>query len=630
MRPIPQRAPARFLLDRSGSIQIMGAFMIFVAMGIGAVSVDLIAVQNTSERLEVAADLTCERIQRADNSLYRTSSDLATAAQQFLNDQLKNDPLNVEARATVVVTDPEKSGRPIDESELQVTIRGDVETIMAKFVGLDGSQIDVVRICNPKPVEIQRCTEAQKAFYVMTSASGERVPLQRLRDLSRLSRDAFVMTLTDQANDPILRQTVTNDMTIGTSLGGRTLLPTDRLHFQPSNADGTLPDFCPGVPVTTPTTCTGPSCNPPTCTGPNCNPPTCTGPNCNPTTCTGPSCPPTRDPGGGRTCDPRTFYKDDKKVDSTEEDSHYDPRATRQWISTNGRLTRFYYRGLKLYKSNEIIEFSIPIATKFTRNMMSPTVQVEYKTMVNGKQQTRSMASTIENIFLSKLKAQNDRTLPEVLSQRLKLVFVRDKNKALWEAPDGTCVETDSPIVLALDGRNSIRTTGTSTSHQALRIPGDTVRFDVHGTGRELSTEWIVGDGGQALLVDNRDGRAAEDMNGNRLFGSRGAYQNGYQKLRKLDTSGTGVLRGSDLDGLAAWIDDGDAVVDPGELVSLHDLGITELGTEIVTVQDDKGFDLMRSWAVRNGQVIMTEDVWFAVTDREVAAAPEDSIPTRN
>jgi len=609
MRPILPPALRRLLFDRSGSMHVMGAFMIIVAMGVGAVSVDLIAVQNTSERMQVAADLTCERISRADNSVYRTSSDLATAAQQFLNDQMKNDPLDIDAKATVMVTDPERSGRPIDEAELQVAVTGDVHTLMAKFLGLDGSKIDVVRICQPKPPQPdQSCREDQKSFYVMTSAAGERVPLQRLRDLSKLSRDAFVMTLTDQANVPLFRQTVTSDLTVGTSVGGRTLLATDRLHFQPANVDGTIPIFCPGVPATTPTTCTGSNCTPTTCTGPGCAPTTTT----------------------GRTCDPTTFYKDDKKVDATEEDSHYDPRATRQWISTNGKLNRFYYKGLKFYKSSEIIEFSVPIAAKFQWNRIRPTVVVEYKTFANGKQVTRSMNSTLENIFLSKLKAQNEATLPYVLRQKLKLVFVRDKNKALWEAPDGTCVETDSPIVLALDGRNEIRTTGASTSHQAVRIPGQTVRFDVHGYGRELSTEWIVGDGGQALLVDNRDGRAAEDMNGNRLFGGRGSYDNGYEKLRKLDTSGTGVLRGADLDGLAAWIDDGDAVVDPGELVSLRDLGITELGTEIVTVKDDKGFDLMRSWAVRNGNTIMTEDVWFAVTDRDVAEAPDTSQPVRN
>jgi hypothetical protein len=601
----------RLLLDRSGSMHIMGAFMIIVAMGVGAVSVDLIAVQNTSERMQVAADLTCERISRADNSLYRTSSDLATAAQQFLRDQLKNDPLDTDAKATVVVTDPERSGRPIDEAELQVAVNGDVQTLMAKFLGLDSSKIDVVRICQPKPPQPdQSCREDQKSFYVMTSAAGERVPLQRLRDLSKLPRDAFVMTLTDQTNVPIVRQTVTSDLTIGTSIAGRTLVPTDRLHFQPANVDGTIPVFCPGIPSTTPT---------PTCTGASCTPPTSGGGGGG-----------SGSGGGGRTCDPTTFYKNDKKVDATEQDSNYDPRATRQWISTNGKLSRFYYKGLKLYKSSEIIEFSVPIAAKFQRNTIRPVVVVEYQTFANGKQVTRSMNSTLEDIFLSKLKAQNETTLPQVLNQKLKLVFVRDKNKALWEAPDGTCVETDSPIVLALDGRNEIRTTGTSTSHQAVRIPGQTVRFDVHGYGREMSTEWIVGDGGQALLVDNRDGRAAEDMNGSRLFGSRGDYENGYQKLRKLDTSGTGVLRGVDLDGLAAWIDDGDAVVDPGEIVSLRDLGITELSTEIVTVKDDNGFDLMRSWAVRNGKTIMTEDVWFAVTDREVAAAPEASQTTRN
>jgi len=38
----------------------------------------------------------------------------------------------------------------------------------------------------------------------------------------------------------------------------------------------------------------------------------------------------------------------------------------------------------------------------------------------------------------------------------------------------------------------------------------------------------------------------------------------------------------------------------------------------------------MRFWAVRNGKPIMTEDVWFVITDREVAEAPQNQDITRH
>jgi hypothetical protein len=589
------------LLDRSGSLQIMGAFMIIVAMGIGAVSIDLIAVQNASERMQTAAALTCERIERADSAIYRTSSDLAAAAQQFMQDQFKNDPLGTDIKATVMVKKSERAGQPISDSEFQVAISGDVDTIMAKFLGLGGNSLEVVRLCKPEPIrKDESCTEAQRAFLVMTNVVGDDVSVAMLKQMSKIDRNAFVVTLTDRLNNPLYRQSVVADMTIGETFGGRRLRSKDRMHFQPANSDGTLPPFCPGVPRGE-EECVGPDCEKEVCIGGSCN---------------------TNDGGGGgAACDPTEFIRKAKAPKSTVDDNHYDPAATREFRNMrNGKPTQYFYSGNELYKAPKRITMTIGLSRNFEFNDRGRNVTVEYRRIGSGEK--TSTRSTLEFAYLSKIKGANADTFQDVLKNNLRLVYVRDHDKALWEKPDGTCLTIESPIVLALDGRTEIRTTGTSMSYQSLRLPGRTVRFDVHGSGRKLSTEWIVGDGGQAFLIDNRDGRAAEDMNGNRLFGADETFENGYEKLRALDQSGTGILRGADLDGLAAWIDDGDAIVGPGELVSLASLGITELGTKIVTAKDHKGLDLMRSWAVRNGKPIMTEDVWFAVTDREVAAAP--------
>ena len=609
MRSSIIRASRRLLRDRSGSLHIIGAFTILVAMGVGAVSVDLIAVQNTSERMQTAAALTCERIERADNAIYRTSGDLAAAAQQFMRDQFKNDPLGADMKATVVVTRPEKSGAPISDSELKVAVSGDVDTIMAKALGLARGTLETVRLCKPQPLRSDEgtCTEAQRAFLVMESIVGDDVRMRMLRTSSRLDRDAFVMTLTDHANTPIYRQAVVANMTIGKTLGGRELLPTDRLHFQPVNADGTLPPFCPGLPAGE-EPCQGAACEK------------------TPPECKGRSCGTSNDNGGGPACNDRDFIGSPTRKREFD-DAHFDPSARRGWeTNATGQRIAYYYSGNELYKIPRNIEMRIALSRNYLKNDTSVTVN--YRRIGSGNKD--DVSTTMDFAYLSKIKGANARTFETVLRNNLRLVYVRDHDKALWEKPDGTCLTIDSPIVLALDGRNKIHTTGTSTSYQSIRLPGRTVSFDIRGTGRPVWTEWIVGDGGQAFLVDNRDGRAAEDMNGTRLFGANGTFENGYEKLRALDTSGTGILRGADLEGLAAWIDNGNATVDPGELVSLASLGITELGTEIVTAKDAEGLDLMRSWAVRNGKPIMTEDVWFVITDREVAEAPQNQDITRH
>ena len=112
--------------------------------------------------------------------------------------------------------------------------------------------------------------------------------------------------------------------------------------------------------------------------------------------------------------------------------------------------------------------------------------------------------------------------------------------------------------------------------------------------------EWLDGSG-DALLVDNRDGNAANDMNGTRLFSDQGGtYDHGYQQLAELDCNG-------------------DAKVDEGELFTLQELGISEIELQLEqNATDDEGRDLFRSSAtLEDSSKILTEDVWFAQTTSE-------------
>ena len=123
----------------------------------------------------------------------------------------------------------------------------------------------------------------------------------------------------------------------------------------------------------------------------------------------------------------------------------------------------------------------------------------------------------------------------------------------------------------------------------------------------------MAGDG-DSLLVDNRDGNAAHDMNGTRLFGDQGGrYGSGYEKMAQLDADGDGRLAGQELDGLELWVDNGNACVDAGELRSLADFGVTELSVARNDVANARGENLMQSSATTaDGRTMLTEDVWFA------------------
>jgi hypothetical protein len=175
------------------------------------------------------------------------------------------------------------------------------------------------------------------------------------------------------------------------------------------------------------------------------------------------------------------------------------------------------------------------------------------------------------------------------------------------------------PIALDLNHDGVIGTTGTTTAINGNRAGGEaTVDFDLDGNGSTERIEWLDGQG-DAFLVDDRDGSvsaaAAGDgrIDGTQLFGDEGGtYANGYEKLAKLDANGDGKLTQNELDGLKAWIDDGDGIVEEGELKTMSELQITQLSAELQPILSDDGL-LMRSTFLQDGTFHMSEDVWLGI-----------------
>lgn len=180
-------------------------------------------------------------------------------------------------------------------------------------------------------------------------------------------------------------------------------------------------------------------------------------------------------------------------------------------------------------------------------------------------------------------------------------------------------VGTSTPIAFDLNADGKIGVTGESTARDAERnVFGSTVEFDMLGTDKPITMEWFAGDG-DGILIDNRDGQAATDMNGKRLFGDQnGQFEHGYQRLALFDINTDGVLTATELQGLQLWVDNGDAIVQPGELQSLKAWKIASISVQMTLVDG-----MMRSTATTtSGQQIMTEDVWFSVVPAVASTTP--------
>lgn len=182
----------------------------------------------------------------------------------------------------------------------------------------------------------------------------------------------------------------------------------------------------------------------------------------------------------------------------------------------------------------------------------------------------------------------------------------------LW-TKDGKTARVSSPIAFDLNGDGKIGTTGVTTAvdRDINTKLGTTVTFDLDGDGKLEATEWMNGDG-DALLVDTSKIGDNNAIDGNALFGDQGGkFDNGYEKLSLHDANADGKLEGSELNNLALWVDDGDAILEEGELKQIEEYGLTEISTQKQDVKNERGETLMQSSATANGQFMLTEDVWF-------------------
>jgi hypothetical protein len=127
-------------------------------------------------------------------------------------------------------------------------------------------------------------------------------------------------------------------------------------------------------------------------------------------------------------------------------------------------------------------------------------------------------------------------------------------------------VQEADPLTLDLDG-DGIELTNYR----------DGARFDLTGTGRQVSAAFVTG--GDAFLAVDNNGNGRIDS-GRELFGDQNGAANGFEELRRFDSNNDGVINRNDdrFDALRLFRDNGNGRTEPGELISLAQGGVTEIG----------------------------------------------------
>ncbi len=133
-------------------------------------------------------------------------------------------------------------------------------------------------------------------------------------------------------------------------------------------------------------------------------------------------------------------------------------------------------------------------------------------------------------------------------------------------------IQQSDPIMFDLDGD------GFELTNHA-----NGARFDIQGNGEAVNTAFVTG-GDAFLAIDrNKDGQINSGLE---LFGDQHGAANGYEELRKLDSNNDGVLNSQDdaFDDLLLFRDNGNGITEQGELLTLADMGITEISLDYANI----------------------------------------------
>jgi len=115
-------------------------------------------------------------------------------------------------------------------------------------------------------------------------------------------------------------------------------------------------------------------------------------------------------------------------------------------------------------------------------------------------------------------------------------------------------------------------------------VPTSALSFDLNGNGvidmmTDSNGEWIDGNG-DGVLIDVSKATSPVVTEDALFSGNPDKYSDGYENLSRLDRNIDGVVSGSELSGLSIWVDNGNRILDEGELVALESVGLSEISLE--------------------------------------------------
>lgn len=129
-----------------------------------------------------------------------------------------------------------------------------------------------------------------------------------------------------------------------------------------------------------------------------------------------------------------------------------------------------------------------------------------------------------------------------------------------------------TPIIFPVDG----------SVFDRLINPKATTSFDLTGLKDGRTYPWVTESAGILVWDPQKSGKITS---GRQLFGNATFwmfFENGYAALASLDNDQNGWLEGSELRGIAVWVDRNEnAISDPGEVKGVETHGITRINTVV-------------------------------------------------
>ncbi len=201
------------------------------------------------------------------------------------------------------------------------------------------------------------------------------------------------------------------------------------------------------------------------------------------------------------------------------------------------------------------------------------------------------------SVFSGDVTGQKYQHLEEMMNEFLKSFFGVDKNNAAMRMNSGQQAGTAQAFQMQRMGMQlefsfSLSIEAEFSEEMVLQadplvfdLTGDGfnltshtdgAQFDLLGTGAPVRTAFVTG--GDAFLAIELNGDGVVN-NGKELFGDQNGAANGFEELRKYDANGDGVINHHDshFDQFVLWRDNGNGITEPGELLSLRDLGIVQI-----------------------------------------------------